>query len=1018
MDKQGRQKITFEKDPAKEPKRCLWTGRLLVWLCLGFALAAFSPSLRAADNIWTNFSDGYWDTVGAWSLGIRPINSHNVFITNATTKTVTIDGATSRDYPASLTIYNLSLWGPAGTINTLYLHNSGLAVPLTVSNDFTISTGGVLHVNNGAVNVLSSGTGQFVVDGVVRLDTGSIIATNALTIIGNNGDGTVTNFGGLMSLRDVSVGNAAGSEGRWFIADGTNQLTAISHIGYSAGATGVVVVTGGRLIATNAALFVGYYGTGSLIMSNGLTMLDRAQIGFYSGGQGSVVLAGGTNQIFERTYLGFNAGGTGVVAISGGEWIATNDISYVGSSSFGSFAVSNGLARLGKVYLGYNAGAEGRMIIAGGNTYATNAFGTTLFEVRRGALTMTGGMLEVDQLLMTNTAEAALSLYDGTLRSRGMTNTEAMVVGNGAGGRMDWELLEGTHVVGGALTLGDLAGATGAVTLLGAQLFVTNGATYVGNNGRGLLTITNGSQMVSTNSYVGYGATSTGNVVTVAGDGSLWTVGGSLLVGWNSSFNRLSVISGGTVEALNSYVGYDDLSSNNSVLVSGSGSTWSNADYLAIGQSGSRNSLIVSNSGWVISDYGRLGYTISSSNNTAFITGAGSVWSNRVSFRVGYSGSGNRLTITNGGWVISADSYLGTDANSSNNSALVTGSGSVWSNTANLYVGYGGPSNSLTIANGGKVYAPNLVVGTLDGADNNLLTNAGGYLFVTNASATATLDVRRGMLALGGGTTTVDRLIVTNAAGQVAFNGGVLNSSYTLVTNGAEFIVGDTGHGAAFNALGGQHGFSNGLIVGNSGYGNFFNITNAAQVMVRGLELIVLIGSTPSASNNAVLVSGTGSVWDNRGDLYVGRYGSSNRLSILDGGVVSNIIAVIGINGSASNNAVLVSGNGSVWDNSFSLYVGSYGSFNALTIQSGGVVRSFSSYIGQREQQRGAGQWHQLGLEQHRQPLRRFEWLFQPACDPKRRRGQKLLQLHRLRCQREQQHGAGQRHGFGLEQQI
>ncbi|MBI5684666.1 MAG: hypothetical protein HZC54_06270 [Verrucomicrobia bacterium] len=941
MDDQGRWKNVFKEGATKEPGRRLRASGLWVWLCLGFALAAISPSLRAADNIWTNLGGGYWDTVGVWSLGIRPTNSHNIFITNATTKTVTMDSTTSGSYPASLTIYNLSLWGPAGTINTLYLNNSGLAVPLTVSNDFTLSTGGVLRVNNGAVNVLSSGSGQFTVDGVVRLDSGTITVTNSLTVIGNNGDGVVTNSAGLMSLRDVRVGNAAGSEGRWFIAGGTNQLTAISYIGYSAGATGAVVVNGGRLLASNAALFVGYNGTGSLIMSNGLTMLDRAQIGFNSGGRGSMVLAGGTNQILERTYLGFNAGGTGIVAISGGEWIATNDISYVGSSSFGSFAVSNGLARLGRVYLGYNAGAEGLMTIAGGTTYATNALGTTLFEVRRGTLTLTGGTLEVDQLLMTNTAEASLALFDGALRTRGMTNGAAMVVGNGVGGRMDWELLAGTHWLGGALTLGDVAGATGAVTLLGGELIATNAATAVGNNGRGLLTITNASLLTTTNAYVGYGATSTGSVVTVAGDGSLWTVIGSLRVGWNSSSNRLAIISGGTVAALNSHVGYDDLSSNNNVLVSGSGSVWSNAEYLAIGQGGSRNSLIISNGGSVISAYGRLGYAVSSSNNTALITGAGSIWSNSGSFRVGYSGSGNRLTITNGGWVVSADGYIGTDANSSNNSVLVTGAGSVWSNTANLYVGYGGPSNRLTIASAGRVYAPNLVIGVQAGADDNLLTNSGGYLFVTNAAGTATLDVRRGLLALSGGTTTVDRLIVTNAAGQMTFNGGTLNSRYTLFTNGAELIVGDTGGGATFNALGGQHGFSNGLVVGNGGYGNSFNITNTAQVTVNG---DTVIGKAVTADNNTARVSGAGSLWNGSGGLYVGNGGASNELSILNGAVVSNAFGLIGY---VDNwNAVVVSGNGSLWNNSGTLEVGRSGNINTLSILDGGVVNNGYGIIG------------------------------------------------------------------------
>src|SRR5262249_33586356 len=101
-----------------------------------------------------------------------------------------------------------------------------------------------------------------------------------------------------------------------------------------------------------------------------------------------------------------------------------------------------------------------------------------------------------------------------------------------------------------------------------------------------------------------------------------------------------------------------------------------------------------------------------------------------------------------------------------------------------------------------------------------------------------------------------------------------------------------------------------------------------------------------SASNNNVVVTGVGSLWQNNGSqFYLGRNGSGNSLTIRDGGAVVNFEGYVGggfYSGApwTSNNIVLVTGSGSLWSNRSSLnfcvaYMG-----NSLVISNGGTVFS------------------------------------------------------------------------------
>src|SRR5258708_30098085 len=117
----------------------------------------------------------------------------------------------------------------------------------------------------------------------------------------------------------------------------------------------------------------------------------------------------------------------------------------------------------------------------------------------------------------------------------------------------------------------------------------------------------------------------------------------------------------------------------------------------------------------------------------------------------------------------------------------------------NLYVGYAGVGNQLTIADSGRLIANSAYIGYGYTNGANGITISGGGLSVSNG----VLDVRDGTLTLNSGTITVKQLLLTNGFNSViAFNGGLLTSTSTSVTNSQLFVVGDGTDAATFQLNG------------------------------------------------------------------------------------------------------------------------------------------------------------------------------------------------------------------------
>ena len=495
------------------------------------------------------------------------------------------------------------------------------------------------------------------------------------------------------------------------------------------------------------------------------------------------------------------------------------------------------------------------------------------------------------------------------------------------------------------------------------QLIVANANTllsnsvnlYVGHSGAGnTMVISNGGVVTGEYGVVGNYSTSSRNLVIVTGTNSLWTNAGDIAVGFDGSGNKLIISDGGAVyggtDGVGGIIGADGLSLNNSVVVTGAGSIWSNSLDLFVGFAGQGNNMVISNGGTVINVGGTIGNYYLSSNNSVLITGAGSTWGNSSDLYVGCSGSGNAMVISNGGQVsVAGSNYgmaIGFESTSSSNSVLVTGTNadgtaSYLSDAMDLFVGYAGSSNAMTIKGGGQVGSANGWIGYGNSASSNsvLVSDAGSLWHVT------------GDLFIGGDGSG-NSLVISNGSlvSVIGSTNGVVIGLNSESSNNSVLVTGTDGNGNA-STLSIATGYD--LVVGCAGSSNTLTINCGALVASDN----GWIGCSNTAAGNSVLVSGSGSLWTNNGDLYVGANGSANMLVIQNGGQVyvngATNGAVIGYGSNASGNSVLVNGGslniGADTNGGYAnadLFIGYNGKSNSLVLSNGGQVYVTGATIG------------------------------------------------------------------------
>ncbi len=773
-------------------------------LCgIGLVLSA-SLADAALTNSWTNSVSSFWDITNNWSLGVAPSNNQAaVLITNATTKTALIDSFTAA-IPGVMTISNLFLSGPVGTVNTLALTNPGTNTPLRILNSLSISNGGSLQIQSGAVQVDGLSGGRFIVDGGAILNNAAarLVTTSVATDVGSSGSGSLTvQSGTWLATTEVNVGLFPGSQGTLTLVGGTNTLSSFLVAGLNSISTGAVWLTGGQLTVTNNETYLGYFGVGQMTVSNGTWLAQQVLVGLFGSiSQGTLTIAGGTTMLSSNLGVG---GVTGAVWVTGGQLTVTNSETDVGLRRVGQMTVSNGIWQARNVNVGLTNGSQGTLTVAGGTNTVSSTLHIGESANATGVVWLTGG-----RLLGTNSTTTVGNSGVGQMTVSNCTWQAGDVqVGANSGSQGTLTVAGGTNTLAFSLRIGQNGNATGAVWLTGGQLTVTNDDTIVGEQGVGQMTVSNGTWRTldaSVSIYDGSQGTLTvaGGTNTVsssltlgefAGTGTVWVTGGLLTMTNGTAavgavgVGRMTVSNGtwlvGSVDVgrsgsgtLTVAGGTNMLSSLSTGVFPGSdGTVWLTAGQLTvtnssinIGSSGVGR-MTVSNGTWLARDV-TVG-VFSGSQGTVTLAGGTNILPGILDVSVfpGATGAvwvtGGQLTVTNATTTIGNQGVAQMTA--SNGTTLLR----------NIVVALTSASQgTLTVAGGKILVYSNLTVGTFDCAATGIVSVTGGQLRVTNDVVTAVLEVRSGTLTQTGGTLDIDRLVITNACGHF------IHASGTLIT--------------------------------------------------------------------------------------------------------------------------------------------------------------------------------------------------------------------------------------------
>ncbi|WP_129778135.1 autotransporter-associated beta strand repeat-containing protein [Peristeroidobacter soli] len=772
----------------------------------------------------------------------------------------------------------------------------GLLVGLAAGSDGTVTLTNASTLNGGAQAHIG-GRGQALLD----IQGGSVFSANTVTIGRGNGSvGRVHVSGTGSQLNILNTGTI--DPGTLYVGrDGSGQLIVENgatasvpnyiYAGRSAGSTGEIIVRGANSTLTaGQTVYIGYEGTGSLLVQNGAaTTATTLVLGSRAGGSGSLTVDGvnggtasrltlsgvlrigdagdGTGHITnggsvqaDKTWVGSGTTGSGTLTIDGtGSSLSSTTNLYVGSVNQGALTVRNGgtLTTPGTSYIGFDRGSTGTLTVTGSGTTWTGRLldvgesGTGTLNVLNGGQVTLGGIRP--RLIVGALAGGTGAI---TVSGTGSTLTAPLGTDTVAGDFIVGELGNGSLTVdsGGTVNaywLGVGRGASGTLVLRGTGTTVNttynaNGSLVVGNQARGTISVEDGAVLnVAGFAHLGGAARFTApnsggqTIVTVTGTGSTFNAA-TLYVG---EYNRaeLNVLNGGKVVVSGptslgvTYTSSGSSTGDGTVTVSGAGSQLTTSNIL-VGNSYA-GSLSITNGGVVTATTGSvvIGYGTTATGN-ALIDGTGSRLTVGTFLNVGSAGSGN-LAVRNGGTLQTgtSSSVVGLSSGSSGTLSL-SGSGSTWTATGLIEVGRSG-TGLLSISDGAVVTAnasgTALLSASTSTSTARVLISNGGRLTLASSlrvgdSGTASFDV------VDGGTV---------QAGSASYIGYLASGSGTLTLRG-------TGSAAAFNAASGV-----GLTLGASGTGTM-NVLAGATVTVPTSSLWVGSGTT---GNGALMISDPGS---------------------------------------------------------------------------------------------------------------------------------------------------------------
>ncbi len=496
---------------------------------------------------------------------------------------------------------------------------------------------------------------------------------------------------------------------------------------------------------------------------------------------------GGTAQIasgYEEChslYIGYNSGDIGTVDMTGGS-LSVSYYLNVGKNGNGILNIANGsVVDVGnETWVARGSSASGEINFDNG-TLTTDSLLCSVDDLKgTGTINVSGLVSDLDLVFDATHGLDQTFTIDGNIGQNITVNLNIdgtiIMAGAGYGGSGTMSISDGVTIESNYGYIGYKTGSEGAVTVENTDSKWTNYKNlHIGNEGKGLLNITNAGTVVNLNGYI----RGLASEVIVNGTSSTWKNSHSLHV-INGSLNVLNggnVYSGG-YEGGYHFVYYHGYISGGQVVVSGQNSMWMNDYDLNI-----NGSLNIFDSGTVISAGGYtpesykyfqtyIGSSVGSSGE-ATVAGVDSNWINYGNLTIGDYGNGN-LTISSAGIVSNYSGSIG-DQSGSNGTVTVDGAGSIWENSSSLTVGHLG-EGALSITRGGAV-------NNTDGRIGNRFDSIGKVTVDGTGSTWANRDLYTGNNGSGTLTITAGGLVKVARTLTIDGNGG--DDGYiNMATNG------------------------------------------------------------------------------------------------------------------------------------------------------------------------------------------------------------------------------------------
>ncbi len=775
-----------------------------------------------------------------------------------------------------------------------------------LDNSSSFANSGTVFVGYGAkATFLTGGIGDLEVLGASRLETGSLVVADGVgttgtvsvegqdssltasgdMVVGNGGQGIFTiAAGGTVTIRgNTVIGNLESADASALSINGAGSLLETEGalvVGNMGAATmsigaGAAVASGTVVIGRHSASIVSIAGGGTKWTTGALLIGGDASDPASPAGNGTLNVTTGGKVESVSARLGIVAGAVGEATVDGGGsgWTVGSGGLGVGIDGTGSLTVTGGaVVDSSNTVLGANTGSSGTATVSGsgstlrnaGNLYVGGAGDASLNIEADGSVTSDSGYVA----RLTGSTSSVIVSGGGS----NWTLARALVVGYQNGTYGDVSVITGGGIQAGQVTLGDLAGSSGAMTIDGTgsnvSVQVDNNIAYsgymdIGYDGSGSVVVSNGASLDAYKLYLGTEARSDGTLY-VTGTGSRVEIGNALTIG-NGGSGAVEVSGGASLAATTVFIA----SRAGSTGVLNIGAAAGQTAYSA-GTVEAEAILFGAGNGRIVFNHSETAYILS-----ADISGAGHVDAeNGVTILSGYNNY-------SGGTTISGGTLKGT--------ATGFGSGEIVNNAELVVDGAGTLSNVMSgVGSFEKTGSGNLVLAG-NSSYSGGTTISGGALTGTAKSFGSGEIVNNAILAVEGAGT-LSNVISGTGTFEKAGDGNLIlsgNSTYTGITtvssgklsvNGSLTSTVSVGSGAA---LGGS-GTIGGLTVGSGGT---LSPGNSIGTLTSTGDAVFASGSTyaveidASGNSDRLAVNGTLTI-DNNVALVVTPLGSGGAYSL------------------------------------------------------------------------------------------------------------------------------------------